>query len=190
MECRCKDEADACVLEALLQLRWPQLETHAGALKHVGGANPSADRAIPMFGAWNAGRRGNQRRPGGYINRTRAVAAGPRGIQHSPLIEIEPPRPRAQHSRPARQLCGALALYPHRDEQPSHARFRCDIVDDLAEHRFGLGQIERASGQHLLESLPRDAHRAIPSTKFWSRCLPSGVPIDSGWNCTPSIAYW
>ena len=55
--------------------------------------------------------------------------------------------------------------------------------------RLSFGRVQRTPSQHLNERFAQIDHAPTPVKKFCSSALPSGVPIDSGWNCTPSIAY-
>ena len=60
------------------------------------------------------------------------------------------------------------------------------VIEDFPHHAFGLGGVERAALEHRLESLPEIDHLATPARKLRRRSLPCAVPMDSGWNWTPS----
>src|SRR5208282_4674793 len=77
-------------------------------------------------------------------------------------------------------------------ERPDDGVVRA-AVHNLTDREFGLRAGERAPVDERLQRAVESAHRAFPSRssrsrKFFSRCLPSKVRIDSGWNWTPSTA--
>ncbi len=83
----------------------------------------------------------------------------------------------------AGDLRGRLALGAQRHQEPGHlGRVRVAAHDD-AHRLVGAVEAEVLAGDELLEVLLH----AVSSRKFRSSRGPSGVRIDSGWNCTPCV---
>ena len=165
-----------------------EIDLDSQALEHVGGADPSADRAIAMLRDRHAGRRRDQRGAGRDVERASGVAAGSGRIEHIAAVEVERARPRAHCPRSAGKLGGGLALELERYEKAGEQRFGGLTVEDFAHHTLGTGIVERAAGEHRGKCFSQLAHGPTIRKKFASNLLPSGVPIDSGWNWMPSTA--
>jgi len=81
---------------------------------------------------------------------------------------------------------GRLALELEGHQETCDQRLGRLAVEDLAHHALGAGRVERAAGEHRVKRVAQFAHAATCLRKFASSRLPSGVPIDSGWNWIPS----
>ena len=184
---RGEDETASGGAKASLHALGIEIDFHPEALEHVGRTDASADRPIAVLGDRHAGRRRDQRRAGRDVERAGAVAAGPGGIEHVAAVEVERARPRPHRARAAGQFGGRLALELERDQEARDQRLGRLAVEDLAHHALGAGGVERAAGEHRVERVAQFAHAATCLRKFASSRLPSGVPIDSGWNWMPSI---
>src|SRR5579875_563088 len=179
-------EAASRARDASRQSIWVEIDPDAKSFERVGGADPSAHGAIAMLGDPHAGGGGHQGRGGGYIIGSGAVAAGARGVEKVGA-EIERTGAFEQRPRSAGQFRGGLAFHLERDQKPSDEHVGGYVVENLAERVFRRRRVERPAAQRLLESVAQIAHPATPARKLRKRSLPSRVPIDSGWNCTPSI---
>src|SRR5712692_3185415 len=184
---RGKDKAESRAFETSLEPRGIEIDLYPEALHYVGRTDPPAYRAIAMLGHRHTGRRRNQRRSGRNIERAGAISARPRGVGHVTVVEIERARPLAHRTRAARELGGRFALELERDQESRDQDVGYDVVENLGDNGFGFGGVERAAREHFVECLAQVDHAPTLARKLRSRVLPPGVPIDSGWNCTPSI---
>jgi len=161
------------------------IDLHAHRLEHVGGADRAADRPIAVLGDRHARRRGNQRSAGRDVEGTGAIATGAAGVEHVAVAKIEWTRAREHCTHRACQLVSLGALDFQRHQERADDGVVRAAVHDLADREFGLGAGERAPADERLQRVVKSAHRAFPSRssrsrKFFSRCLPSKVRIDSG----------
>src|SRR5229473_739095 len=87
----------------------------------------------------------------------------------------------------AREFGGRFALELERDQDSRDQDVGYDVVENFRDNGFGFGGVERAAREHFVECIAQVDHAPTLARKLRSRVLPPGVPIDSGWNCTPSI---
>ena len=90
---------------------------------------------LPCLATAHAGRRRDQRRAGGDIERAGAVAAGAGGIEQRCRPSRSSARARARIARAAPvELRGRLALQSERDQKSRDQRVGRIAVEDLADH--------------------------------------------------------
>src|SRR5204863_1937387 len=96
---------------------WLLLEREAERLEHVGRAAGRGDGAVAVLRNGGPGRRGDERRCGGDIDRVRAVTAGTGRVDQ--VVALRPHREhvRAHRLRAARDLGGGFALRAERDQE-------------------------------------------------------------------------
>src|SRR5262249_45928994 len=164
-----------------------KLNFDSETFEHIRRADTTADGTIAMFGDRHAGRSGDQRRAGRDVECARAVPSGSSSIKHIAGVEIECAGARAHGSGSAGKLGGRLALELERDEKACDKRIRRFAVEYLAHYPLGTGGVERATGEHGVESVAQLLHAATVRRKLASNRFPSRVPMDSGWNWMPSI---
>ena len=92
----------------------------------------------------------------------------------------------AHRARCPLQLRRRFTLQLERDQESRDQRLGRLLVENLPKRALRGDCIQRTTREHILEGGGQCFHVAIRRRKFSSRCLPSGVPTDSGWNCTPS----
>ena len=153
MVSRRKDEAAARLSEAAFEAGRIEIDLHAEALQHVGGADASADRTIAMLGDRHAGRRGDHRGRGRDVEGADTVAAGARGIEHVAVVQVERPSAFAHRARTAGKFGGGLALHFERDQKTGHQCVRHDVIEDFANNAFGLRRVERSSPEGFRRKL-------------------------------------
>jgi len=110
-----EQEAEAELVDRVLDPLGRQLEPEAERLEHVGRAGGRGDRAVAMLRDSGAGRSREQRRCGRDVDRALPVAARSGGVD-----EVVPLRPHGQHVGAhglgaARDLVRCLALQAQRD---------------------------------------------------------------------------
>ena len=111
-----------------------------------------------------------------------AVAARAAGVDQPIERHFDFPRARPHRLGRAGDLVGRLAFDAQRDEQGGDLRHRRAAL----EH--GVHRLRRLRAGEILpfNSQPEriDQHQIL--RKFRKSVCPSGVRIDSGWNCTPN----
>ena len=113
----------------------------------------------------------------------RSIAAGAASVDQAMERDLHAHGPRAQRLRGAGDLVRRLALHAERNEQRRDQRRGRAPVEHRVDRGSGLdaGQVAALHG-----ALDRFAqHQALTSRKLRSSVCPSGVRMDSGWNCTP-----
>ena len=185
-----EEEAEAELVDRLLDLGWRQVEPEAERLEHVRGPRRRGHGAVSVLRHARSGRRGDQRSRGRDVERPRTVAA-----RTGRVHEVFAARPNREHvlahgfGTPC-DLLRALSLEPEGDEEPAHLRGCRLAAHDLVHDVARLGPREVASLEQLGQCL-LDGHR-LPSRKFRPSAGPSGVSTDSGWNWMPTTgkARW
>jgi hypothetical protein len=180
---RREEEADAALVDAGCDALRRKLDLDAQRGKHVGAAAARGDGAVAVLGHPRARRRGDEGGGGGDVEGVRQVAAGAAGVDQPLVAHLHPPRAVAQGERGAGDLIGGLALHSQRDQEGRDQRVGRAAFEDPVDrlHHFVAREVlsfDRAADRIL------EVH-ARTSRKLRSSVWPSGVRMDSGWNCTP-----
>ena len=153
---------------------------------HIGAAALARDRTVAVLRDAQPGRRRHERRRRRNIERAGAIAARAARVEH--IVE----RLRQLHGvgahRPARARRFRPAARPFIVRPTSSAPICAGVASPLmmARHRVGRLVDREVLAPHQFFQQRRNAcAHLITFRKFRSRCCPSRVMIDSGWNCTP-----
>ena len=163
--------------------------------ENVGAAGPARHRAIPVFGHWHSGGCSDQSGGGGDVERPLGVPAGAAGVDDAVQLMGNRHEAAAHGGGGAGNLSRRLALARQSDEQGGLVHLAQATVHQLAKELLDLGALRdrrhrsnvAGSRRHPLRHAPRYRSSApLPTLmKLLSSLTPSGVKIDSGWNCTP-----
>ena len=162
-----KEEADAVRADFLGNALGGRIEVVAERLQHVGRTALRGRGAVAVLGDRHARARRDERGRGGHVERAGEVAARADDVHRVRVLARHVDAGGAHRGRGGHEVVGRDALLMVGGE---------DLLDLLRRH---------LPAHNALKCFPR-VH-ARPSRKFLSCCRPVGVPIDSGWYCTPSI---
>ena len=162
-----EEEADAVRADALRDGLRRRVEVVAERLQHVGRAALRGRGAVAVLRDRHARARCDEGGRGGHVERAGEVAARPHDVHGVGVLARHVHAGGAHRGRGGHEVVRRHALLVVGGE---------DLLDLVRRHLPAHDAGERLLRVH-----------ARPSRKFLSCCMPVGVPIDSGWYCTPSI---
>ena len=108
--------------DARLDLRRFQIHHHARLTQHIGATGGATGGNIAVLGDFHPARRRDNRRCGGDIKKTGAIAAGADRIDQHAATQIRRFRQLAHHLRRRRHLADRFALDGQRRQKRAHRR--------------------------------------------------------------------
>ena len=187
MMIRREQEADAHFGDAAPNLLGFQTQPGAGGFQHICAAAAAGHGAVAVLRHLGAGGSGHEGGRGGDVEPLgRASAASAAGIHQLRRVDSHLRGDRTHGLCRAGDLDAGFALGLQRRQHRGDLRRGEFAGHDAAEHAlcFGLREVaprgnSRESGGYV------HAASQLASRKLASSRLPTGVLMDSGWNCTP-----
>ena len=131
---RRKQESDAHLVETASHLLRRNLDMHPQRLQHIRGSALRRHRAIPVLGHANSRSGHHERGRSRDVERARAVAPGPAGIQHHFMLRAHPRGLLPHHLRGSRNLLHRLPLGAQAHQKRRDLRIRGLSPHNLPHH--------------------------------------------------------